>query len=272
MPENDILKNALLELGVKDEEEIKEDEDELEPEVEPEVTDEDLEEDDEILEVEDDEEEVDETKIEVKPIQKEPVSPTKEEKKAYAFEQLRKKAKEAEDKQKQLNEIAEAYGFSNSEEMIVKLKDDALNKKAAAEGVDPKFYKDLQITKQKLEELQRERESEREITKVNTFISRMDKFAADNGLSIDEKNVLIDNLDNDGYTLDTLVNVKNVEKLFASYVSDKIIEKEKQKLIEKQAKRKGLKEEPIDTLSNKKPKLSVDEMIMEMLKNRPTRY
>lgn len=277
---NDILESVAGELNLKEEEEKNTDELEDEEEIldgddDDEIEDSELEEDnesedeDELEESEEEEEKPDKLGVtgdELFGTQK--VKVTKEEKQNYAFEQLRKKAREGEEELKRLEEIAKAYGFSTYKDMVDKLQKDAAEKKAKELGVDPKFYEDLQNTKRQLEQLQREREIEANQIKINTFVSRLNEFAKEFNLDDTDKAELINSLDEDGFTVDSLYKIKNYKKVFSGYLSEKILQKEEQKKLAQERKRKSLEEKRIESTGDDLGKLNIDALVEAAMKGR----
>lgn len=279
MPDfNKIMTSVAEELNLEDKELETEEETELEEdeEVEEEVLDGEVEEETNEEETEEeeteDEEEVVQTKLGV--TGEEEFTPktkiTAEEKQRFAFEKLRKEAKEKAEELQKLEEVAKAYGFNTYKEMMSKLEKDVSDKKAKEMGVDPKFYEDLQNTKKQLEQLKREREEETSRTKINTFVSRLNEFSKENNLTEEDKQALINSLDEDGFTVESLYNVKNYKKLFSGYVSDKIIEQKKQQEIEKLSKKKNLEEKRMTTGNGTGDKVSLDQLVELAMKRRST--
>jgi hypothetical protein len=280
MPDNNILQDALKDLGVLDEIEKEEEDDELEDNPdedeieEEEELEEELEEDEEVLDGEDDE---DEEVLTEKPDLK--TKPTKEDKERFAFEKLRKEAKEKdeqlrqkEDQLKQLDEVAAAYGYTDSKAMIDTIQKQAMKKRADEQGIDIKIYEELQNTKKQIEQLKKEKEQEESSRRVTMFIDKINTFSEKQSLSVDEKEELINRLDEDGFTIETLYNIKNYEKLFTGYLSDKILEKTKQKDLQKEEKRKRLKEDRITNPSNQKETIDANKLIDTLIKNARSRY
>ena len=274
--EKDFLKQVAEDLNLKDEEELKlEEDEEIEEDEETiNIEDEDLvldDDEDEEDDEDDDEDEDEETEPE-KPAQ--PVvtetqtkpKPTRDEKAQYAFEKLRKEAESAKTYEKQLNEIAAMYGFTDSKEMLTKLQKDAIAKQAKEKGIDPAIYEEWQETKKQLEQIKQEREQEIAIHKIQKVLSQIDVFATKNNLSETEKEELIDRLDEDGFTIETLSTIKNHEKVFAGYLSDKIMEKEKQKMLEKETKRKKLEEEKFSKTAAPTEKVNLETLLNTLFK------
>jgi hypothetical protein len=285
MPDNNILQEALKELGVLDEieneeEDLEKDEEEdiLEEDLEDEEENEDEEDDEEVLDSEDEEDEEDPAeKLDKLELKKE--KPTKEDKERFAFEKLRKEAKEKDEKLrqkeeelKQLDEVASAYGYTDSKAMIEAIQKQAMKKRADEQGIDIKIYEELQNTKKQIEQFKKEKEQEEANKRVNLFVDKINDFSEKNTLSVEEREELINRLDEDGFTIETLYNIKNYEKLFTGYLSDKILEKNKQKDLQKEEKRRRLKEDKITNPSSQKETFDANKLIDELLKNTRSRY
>lgn len=266
MPYN-ILEDIAKELNLKEEEledekeleEDESDEEELEEEDDSEV----LEEDDDI-EQEENEEEDDES---LKNLEFKPQAPSKEEKEKFAFEKLRREAKERAAELEQFEELAHSYGFSSYKEMYAKMQQEAMEREAKKQGIDPRIYKELQETKKSLEELKKERQMEVQQTKIQTVVTRVDAFCKQNNLSETDKVELLNSLDEDGFTVDNLFKIKNYDKLFTGYVKEKVLAAEKQKEIEKEAKRNRLQEKKFQTGGNQET-FDMDKAIEALMKSR----
>lgn len=222
----------------------------------------DLEEDEED-EDEEDEEDDDEEDLEEETFKR---KPTKEEKQRYAFEKLRKENKEKENKLKELDTIAQTYGYRDHNEMVERLKKDALEKEAQKRGIDPNIYKEMDEYKRKIEQLEESQRSERERTKINMFINRVDSFASKYDLSQDTKNKLISKLDEDGFTVDTLLQIKNYDKMFLGYVNEDVSEAKRQKKLELEARKRKIQEEKFKNQGND-DEFSLEDLIDKMVKS-----
>lgn len=192
--------------------------------------------------------------------------PTKEEKQRYAFEKLRKENKEKENKLKELDTIAQTYGYRDHNEMVERLKQDALEKEAQKRGIDPNIYKEMDEYKRKIEQLEEAQRNERERTKVNMFINRVDSFASKYDLSQDTKNKLITKLDEDGFTVDTLLQIKNYDKMFLGYVNEDVSEAKRQKKLELEARKRKIQEDKFKNQGND-DEFSLEDLIDKMVKS-----
>lgn len=269
--ERNIIDDVIKDLGVKEEEleEELEDEEELEEEElleedleETEDEEESLEEDDEDFEELEDEEE----KSPLGELEFKSKKPTSEEKTRFAFEKLRKENQEKKAELERLDEIAKTYGYDSHKIMLDALEKDAMAKKAAKEGIDPKFYEDLQKTKRELEALKRQREEDTQKTLVTTINSRIDDFLTEKGLSEQDKVTLITKLEDDGFTLNTLAGIKNYKQLFSGYMIETISERDRQKQLEKEGKRKRLSERKLETTSGESG-VDLEKLVANMLKS-----
>lgn len=200
-----------------------------------------------------------------------PEKRTHEEKKEYAFAQLRKENKEHEAKLRELNEVALSYGFSSHEEMVSKLREDAMNKEARSKGVDPDIYREMQTTRAELEAIKRERLEERNQLLANNIIRNINEFSNKHGLDDNDKAELISRLDDDGFSLDDLAKIKNPTRIFKGYMSDTIIERERQKNLTNASKRKSLEEKRMSETKNEN-KYDMDTLIENMINSRKSKY
>lgn len=261
----EVVGEILEELEPEEEEAIEEDELEEEEEFDEDDLVFDIEEDEEEDE-EDEEEYEDEEEPEEEPFKR---KPTREEKQRYAFEKLRKENKEKENKLKELDTIAQTYGYRDHNEMVERLKQDALEKEAQKRGIDPNIYKEMDEYKRKIEQLEESQRNERERTKINMFINRVDSFASKYDLSQDTKNKLITKLDEDGFTVDTLLQIKNYDKMFLGYVNEDVAEAKRQKKLELEARKRKIQEEKFKNQGNDS-EFSLEDLIDKMVKTSRT--
>lgn len=264
-----ILEELEKELSFEEKEEDEEDE-ELED-------DEDLsydDESDEDSEDDDEEEEEDEEEDVVLDEDEEPIRPqkrSKEEKTNFAFAELRKQNKAQKDKIDKLNDVAITYGFKDHEDMLKKLEEDAIVKKAKEQNIDPTLYKRMHEQEKQLETLKREREEEKTAQKATIVLTRVNEFIKETGLPESEKEGLIAALDDDGFTIDTLASIKNYKALFKGYVADKLLETERQKELAREAKKKRLEEKKFKDTGNP-AEASLDDIINNLIKTRKNNY
>ena len=242
------------------EEEILEEDDSEEDEVEEETEDEILEDD---IISEDDLKDIEGKQIVAR-------KPTPEEKRNYAFEKLRKENKERKEKEEELDRIARSYGYRDNDEMIAALKEDALKKEASKKGVDPELYKKVHDTEKELERMRTEREQEQKVMKVTNFVAKLDDFVIKNGLSESDKEELLIAMENDGYTIDDVVNIKNPVNLFRGYSVDKIKERAKQEEIAKLEKKRRAAEKKFTPTPDMNSEDDFDALLKAYFSNKQT--
>lgn len=269
---NDIARKALETMNLK----VEEDDENLEEEEEEEVEDEDIEEEDEETgEPDDDEEEEEEEddepsgdeEFEETPQRK----PTAEEKKHHAFAELRVKNKELSTKISKLDELAKSYGFANHDDMLARLEEDKLRKEAAAKKVDPDYYVELRKTQRKVEELERLRKEEARAASLQRFVGELDTFSKEYELSEAERTQLVTKMEADGITPDDVIKWKNPRAVFKGYVEDKIVKRTEQRRLEKEAKRKRLKEERHSDTAEPS-NVTMDALVKHVLAQRKNNY
>lgn len=269
----DSLKELLEENGIEEEVEEEEEEEEQEDIEEEEEEEEESEvSEDEVAEEEDESEDSEEYLIseeEILPKRK----PTPEEKQRYAFEKLRKEKNEKEAQLKELDEIAKRYGFASNEEMLGQLRKDSIAKEAKKQGIAPEILEKIQNQEKELKQIRQEREEETRRVKVNSFLNALETFSNEFKLNSTDKEQLLMKLDDDGYTLDTLLNIKNPKNLFKGYVEDKIAEKVKQNSIESEDKKKKLAEKKMKDTSTPTTVADLDAYLDKLVKeSRGSKY
>ena len=190
--------------------------------------------------------------------------PQKEDKKDYAFKQLREEAekakKELTNKQKVLSEIellAQSQGFTNVDEFLSAWKEKQIEAEAKKQNIDPRVLKELQETKERLAKIEKEKQEavqQTQINRVNTTISR---FATVNKLSEDDVQKLISKMGDDNLSVDMLITTpsETLEKMLTGYAQDIIIERKVQERLAALEKdgTSPAPEKHKNTVSSKKP-------------------
>ena len=100
----------------------------------------------------------------------------------------------------------------------------------------------IQNQEKELNRIKQEREEEQRKVKVTNFLESLDSFTKEYKLNDSDRERLLVKLEDDGYTLDTLLNIRNPKNLFKGYVQEKIAETVKQKSLEAEEKKKKLAE------------------------------
>ena len=177
--------------------------------------------------------------------------PSKEDKKAYAFSQLRKENADLKSKvdEKQyyedlLNKMAAQYGYSDVKKFAEDYEKARIEQEAKAKGYDPVLYAELQKSNKRIAELENSQKETELINKANIFGASVDKAVEEYNLGKDGRNEIFTRLEEAGFSVDDLLNVPNADILIKGVLSDKIAQVSKQSQIEKN--------ETIDSLSDDK--------------------
>lgn len=204
-----------------DEEEV--DEETEEPNVDKE------EDEEEVIEVtEDDDIEDDEDEV---------IEDSKKSKEEYAWGEMRKKNNAFKEQLETYDVMAKNLGYKSGEELIKAYREQQLEKEATEKGVDPKFYKEFDEMKSKLESEQNLRAEEAKRVKIDSFMQSLDKLSSDNGLTDAEKRNVLDMLEDDGYTVDDIISIKSPRRLLEGYMVEKIAERKVQERLNKADKK-----------------------------------
>ena len=200
--------------------------------------------------------------IVLEPVQKEDKT-RKEDKANYAFRQLREEAEKATKELNLKNQlvsefeiIAKSQGFSNVDSFLDAWKEKQLEAEAQRRGIDPKVLKELEQTKQRLNEIEKEKNEavkQTQFTKVNNVIS---KFASSNKLSSQEMDRIIETMGTDNVTPEMLISApaETLEKMLTGYAQEILIEKKVQERLAKMETEDTPKSEKHrNTVTSKKP-------------------
>ena len=200
--------------------------------------------------------------IVLEPVQKEDKT-KKEDKANYAFKQLREEAEKATKELNLKNQlvsefeiIAKSQGFSNVDSFLDAWKEKQLEAEAQKRGIDPRVLKELEQTKQRLNEIEKEKNEavkQTQFTKVNNVIS---KFASSNKLSSQEMDRIIETMGTDNVTPEMLISApaETLEKMLTGYAQEILIEKKVQERLAKMETEDTPKtEKHRNTVTSKKP-------------------
>lgn len=191
--------------------------------------------------------------------------PTKQEKEAYAFKQLREEKRALEQEQKQLEDLAKSYGYKSHKDFMNALKEQRIQEEAKNKNVPYEEYKRVYDLEDKVKVLEQERMVTQRTYKTQEINAALTKVAKEGNLTPAETEQIVISLEQDGYTIDDLLAVKNPERLFKGYASDIIIEKRANKVASKINKVKSNTSQPHKSQS-KPPEKTLDEMVEEDLK------
>jgi hypothetical protein len=205
------------------------------------------------------------TPIELEPVKEQPAKDkaNKDDKRDYAFKQLREEAdnakKELNNKTQVVSEfelIAKSQGFDNVDSFLSAWKEKQLEEQAKKQNLDPRVLKELQETKERLSKIEKEKEEvvkSSQISRVNNTIS---KFATKHKLSEDDMSKIIQTMGGDSVTVDILVATPNetLEKMLTGYAQEILIEKKVQERLAKMETEDTPKSEKHkNTVTSKKP-------------------
>ena len=205
------------------------------------------------------------TPIELEPAKEQPAKDkaNKDDKRDYAFKQLREEAdlakKELNNKNQVVSEIellAKSQGFDNVDSFLSAWKEKQLEEQAKKQNLDPRVLKELQDTKERLSKIEKEKEEvvkSSQISRVNNTIS---KFATKHKLSEDDMSKIIQTMGGDNVTVDILVAtpVETLEKMLTGYAQEILIEKKVQERLAKMETEDTPKSEKHkNTVTSKKP-------------------
>lgn len=195
----------------------------------------------------------------------------KEDKQSYAFKKLREEVKTYKEELKQtkpqierLNNIAKRYGYQSHEEMLKVLEEQALEREAKEQNIDPAIYKKMKELEYKYEQLEREKQEALRQAKVEKFLSSFNDFAKEYSLTDEEKESVLLAMDEDGWQLEQLLTVRNPKNIFKGYIADKIAEKKTQKTLKDITKNSKYAEETFKNTGQVDK--TIDELVAEDLK------
>lgn len=192
---------------------------------------------------------------------------TKEDKKEFAFTQMRKDNSELKTKVDELSkesdfikEIALSQGYTD----VNKFKEDytkaRLIQEAKEKGIDPELYQRNAELEQRIKNLEAQnRESELKI-KANNIKEAIDSAVNEYNLGEKGQNLILDRLEKEGYNVETLLNLPNPKTIIKSVLLEEIQEKIKQDQISKSEKigdLVGVKHNQ----ANSQDKMSLDELL-----------
>ena len=219
----------------------------------------------------------DETKPMEKPVGNETF---KSDKQSYAFEELRKQNSEI---KKQLSEkastieeienLAKLSGYDSINELLDVWKKERIKKEAEIHDVDEDFYREYQQTKEKAERYEKEQRASVQQQKVDAVSSEFKKFTNDLKLNQTEATALLNQMEVDGFDIDTLVNlpVKSVGNILKGYAADIIAERKLQERLAKLEQVDVKKENKVRTTTSRGTELD-DEFSQESLEKEMNDY
>ncbi len=173
-------------------------------------------------------------------------SPVKEE---FAFGKLRhenselkQKLEEQEKYAKKMREMATNLGYSSADDLITAYEEQQIQKEAHKKNIDPELYHKMVTMEKELETIkQREIELNKKAG-IERFSLSLEKIGLNLGLNENEQIQIVQQMEQDGYTLDDIASLKNPERFIKGYAADQIAEKKYQEMLATEKKAKKLKE------------------------------
>lgn len=209
----------------------------------------------------------------VEPAKEPETKPTNDEKKEYAFAQLRKensqlKQKEAEYQKEAdfLKEMAASYGYTD----VNKFKEDyrvaKLAKEAQEKGVDPVLYRQNADNERRIAQLENQLKQNDLQRKTDAIKASLDNAVSEYNLGENGITEIFNRLEKDGITVDYLLASPNPDNLIKSVLIDKIIEASKQSVIAKKETLENIADENISQ-GQEESTFNLDEFIDKELKD-----
>lgn len=218
------------------------------------------------------EEEQEEEPEEEEPEEQKPnkVTAKKPDKKEYAFKELRKerdtykkKYGEVETLRGEYDTLAKSLGYSNAEELLKAEKDKRAREEAKSKGVDPAFYTEFQEMKEELAKEKKSKEQAQKTAKLEIFNGALDNIIKTNEMTSQDKIDILNEMEKDGYDINDLYEIKNPKRFIEGYAYDKVVEKEKQKIIKKQKKQEFVEKPFNSTKKGKETKSSLQKQLID---------
>ena len=140
-----------------------------------------------------------------------------------AFAQMRTQNKEYQTKLNELDALAKELGMKDTDDLIAKVKDAQIKKKAASQGMPVEVAKELQELRELKESIVAEREENQVKQREQTFVSNLQEFVNSNKLSKTAIDKLSQDLEKDGFSVESLMAMPKgaLNKVLSSYIDTK---------------------------------------------------
>lgn len=198
---------------------------------------------------------------------------SQDDKRNFAFSQLRKQNNalknelaNASKNDAFLKNLALQYGYNDIEEFKKEYEKARVEQEAKEKGYDPELYRQLQESNKRIQQLEEQSKQSVLRERAANFKASLDNTISEYNLTDSDREEIFSRLENAGYTIDLLLNVKNPEYLIKGVILDKIVEATKQAQINKVADLdNNLSDERIENGSQDKT-FSLDELIKNEIK------
>lgn len=136
-----------------------------------------------------------------------------------AFAQMRTQNREFQEKLQEFDDLAKQLGMKDSNEFIQKAKEVQLKREATQKGIPLEVAKELEEMRSLKDSIIAEREQTATELKTKTFVSNLQEFVNDNKLSDQAVDKLSQDLEKDGFELETLMNMPKsaLNKILGAY-------------------------------------------------------
>ena len=140
-----------------------------------------------------------------------------------AFAQMRTQNKEFQNKISELDSLAKSLGMKDLDDFIDKAKEAQVKKEANDKGIPTEVARELAEMRALKDSIVAEREQTAAEKRQQNFVSNLQDFVNKNSLSKPAIDKLSQDLENDGFSVDALMNMpkKALERVLSSYVDTK---------------------------------------------------
>ena len=199
--------------------------------------------------------------------------PTKEDKKAYSFNELRqerdnykKQSEKFEGDNVFLKELANSYGYTDVEKFKSDLRAAQIAKEAQTKGIDPTIYKEIVDSRNRIAELEAQNREKELDFKAEKFNGEVDSIVKELNLGDNGAEIVFQRLAESGYTnIDQILDLPNVKPLLRGLLSDYVKTSAEQKQIKAIEKAQSLSDNPGNDTGTK-TSVSLDDIIAEEMK------
>lgn len=140
-----------------------------------------------------------------------------------AFAQMRTQNKEFQTKINQLDALVKDLGMKDLDEFITKAEEAKVKKSAASQGIPVEVARELAEMRALKDSIVAEREQNAAKQKEEVFVSNLQEFVNNNKLSKTAIDKLSQDLDKDGFSVETLMTMSKsaLNKVLSSYIDTK---------------------------------------------------
>ena len=136
-----------------------------------------------------------------------------------AFAQMRVQNKQYANKLNELDAIAKAAGLKDVDELIAKSKEASIKRQAKEQGIPEAVAQELAEMREFREEVRQKEVEQAQKAKEQSLVNNLQSFISDNNLSKEAVQKLSDNLENDGFSLEYLMDLPKgaLNRILGSY-------------------------------------------------------